>query len=315
MAEAVPPSDAALRRVLRQTGVDILDVLGHQLSGADLTTLLMAAARLRAGHLTPADVLRRYQGDRFTTPATVPFGDLRRAEDALLAALPAEFEVLTLAPVTPLGTHSVLGTVDQNKVISTIRSTEVAADPTNGLALEAATRRQLDPRADAPVRLAALQRVLRAQQFDGPASFAHFSLLGLVSAGRDTGGFGFEQRFAVEQLQVICEAMRAAGAERTELRLTTLETRYVPVTEAIRAALSGRPDVWVDEDPDRASGRGYYIGLCFKVFTTIAGQRFEVADGGLVDWTQKLLNNRKERLFISGIGIDRLATALASSLP
>jgi hypothetical protein len=202
----------------------------------------------------------------------------------------------------------VLGTVDQNKVISTIRNTEVAADPTNGLALEAATRRQRDPRADAPVRLAALQRVLRAQQFDGSATFAHFALLGLVSAGRDTGGFGFEQRFAVEQLQVVCDAMRAAGAERVELRLTTLETRFVPVTKAIRAALSG---VDVDEDPERSSGRGYYIGLCFKVFTTIAGQRFEVADGGLVDWTQKLLNNRKERLFISGIGIDRLATALA----
>lgn len=307
MAEAVPPSDAALRRVLRQSGVDILDVLGYQLSGADLTTLLMAAARLRASRLTPADVLRRYQSDRFTTPAAVPSGDLRRAEDALLAALPAEFELLSLAPVAPLGTHSVLGTVDQNKVLSTVRNTEVAADPTNGLALEAATRRQRDPRADAPVRLAALQRVLRTQQFDGPASFAHFALLGLVSAGRDTGGFGFEQRLAVEQLQVVCDAVRAAGAERVELRLTTLETRFVPVTKAIRAALSG---VEADEDPERSSGRGYYIGLCFKVYATIAGRRFEVADGGLVDWTQKLLNNRKERLFISGIGIDRLATAL-----
>src|SRR6266699_7031219 len=102
MADAVPPSDAALRRVLRQSGVDILDVLGYRLSGADLTTLLMAAARLRAGRLTPADVLRRYQGDRFTAPATIPFGDLRRAEDALLAALPPEFEMLSLAPVTPL---------------------------------------------------------------------------------------------------------------------------------------------------------------------------------------------------------------------
>jgi hypothetical protein len=310
MADSVPPSDAALRRVLRQSGgADVLEVLGHRLSGADLTTLLMAAARLRASHLTAADVLRRYQGDRFTAPAAVPFGDLRRAEDALLAALPAEFEVLLLAPVTPLGTHSVLGTVDQNKVLSTIRSTEVAADPTNGLALEAATRRQRDPRADAPVRLATLQRVLRAQQFDGPASFAHFALLGLVSAGRDTGSFAFERRYAVEQLQVVCEAIRAAGAERTELRLTTLETRFVPVTEAIRAALSGRPDVDVADDPERASGRGYYIGLCFKVYATIRGQRFEVADGGFVDWTQKLLNNRKERLFISGIGIDRLATA------
>jgi hypothetical protein len=37
--------------------------------------------------------------------------------------------------------------------------------------------------------------------------------------------------------------------------------------------------------------------------------RVDVGDGGFVDWTQRLLGNRKERLLISGIGIDRLATS------
>ena len=31
-------------------------------------------------------------------------------------------------------------------------------------------------------------------------------------------------------------------------------------------------------------------------------------DGGLTDWTAQLLNNRKERLAISGLGTERLAT-------
>jgi hypothetical protein len=30
----------------------------------------------------------------------------------------------------------------------------------------------------------------------------------------------------------------------------------------------------------------------------------ELVDGGFVDWTQKLLGNKKERLLISGTGID-----------
>ena len=37
----------------------------------------------------------------------------------------------------------------------------------------------------------------------------------------------------------------------------------------------------------------------------------EVADGGLVDWTQHLVGSRKERLMICGIGLDRVALALA----
>ena len=32
-----------------------------------------------------------------------------------------------------------------------------------------------------------------------------------------------------------------------------------------------------------------------------------MADGGFVDWTAALLANRKERLLISGYGVDRLA--------
>jgi hypothetical protein len=36
----------------------------------------------------------------------------------------------------------------------------------------------------------------------------------------------------------------------------------------------------------------------------------ELVDGGSTDWTQQLLGNRKERLLISGLGLERLAGAL-----
>jgi hypothetical protein len=66
--------------------------------------------------------------------------------------------------------------------------------------------------------------------------------------------------------------------------------------------------VTVIADPDRVSGRGYYTGVCFKIHAGGGpGQMREVGDGGFVQWTQHLLGNRKERLLISGIGLDLLA--------
>jgi hypothetical protein len=60
-------------------------------------------------------------------------------------------------------------------------------------------------------------------------------------------------------------------------------------------------------DRDRAGGRGYYRDLCFKVSALVSGVPTEIGDGGFTDWTAKLLSNGKERLLISGYGLDRLA--------
>jgi hypothetical protein len=298
-----------LGRVLRKSGGSaLLDLLGRRLGGAELTTLLLEVFRLRAARLTPADVMRRYADDRFAAPGEVPFGRLRQAEDALLSAIPEDFELLTLSPVTPLGTHSVVGTVDQYNVVSTARGSEVAADATNGLALEAAARRRTalhrDGRSTQVVRLAAIQRVVRAQQFEGPARFAHFSLLAVVSAGRDSGSLAFERHHATEHLALLTAALRRAGARRVQIRLTLLDPRFTPVAEAIRRSIV---DAELVDDPGRRPG-GYYTGLCFKVLAGTDGELIEFGDGGFVTWTQKLLGNRKERLLIGGIGIDRVAS-------
>jgi hypothetical protein len=284
---------SALDRVLRQAGgPEILDVLAERLSGADLTTLLLEVMRRRAQALSPADVLRRYGQDRFVAPAPIPFTRLRGAEEAVLSALPADVEVVTLAPVAPLGACSAVGPVDQNKVVSTIRNSEVAADPTNALALEAALRRRAMT-APEPVRLVAFQRVVRAQRFDAAGHYAHFTLFALVTAGRDTGDLAFERHHAAEHLRILADAVRACGISDVEARVTVLDERF----DRVAASLDATPD------PARESGRGYYTGLCYKIY---AGGS-EVGDGGFVDWTARLLGNRKERLLISALGLDRLS--------
>ncbi|MEV6171950.1 hypothetical protein AB0L99_27530 [Streptomyces sp. NPDC051954] len=287
------------------------------LSGGDLTTLLLEVFRRRAERLSPADVMRRYRSDRFVAPAPTSFTALRRAEDAFVAELSDDFEMLVLSPVLPLAAHSGVASVDPRKVIATIRGSEVAADPTNGLALEASARRSLalaaDPRSSAPVRLAASQRVTRAQHFNSPGMLAHFQIFGLVTAGRDTGNRSFEYEQLAQHLRFAARALAAAGSRRTEIRLTCLEDANRPIIERIRGDLAALPGTSVIEDPDRATGRGYYTGICFKIFAGVDGQQLEVADGGFVDWSQLLTGNRKERLLISGFGIDRIAENLTSS--
>jgi hypothetical protein len=65
---------------------------------------------------------------------------------------------------------------------------------------------------------------------------------------------------------------------------------------------------WTDKDVITVNDfdNYYYKTIQFKIGIRKNNQEFEIADGGDVDWSQKLLNNKKHRLFISGIGLDLL---------
>src|SRR5580693_6695778 len=287
----------ALERLLPAIGGSAtLDRLAA-LSGSDFTSVMLEVMRRRAARETPASVMRRYQRDRFVRPGSTPWQSLRRAEDLLAASLPAGFDLVTLAPLVPLGTHSALATVSQDKIVTAVRACEVAADCTNALALEAAARRADGGPA---VRLAALQRVVRAQHQPGAGRFAHFSLFGLVTAGRDEGSGWFERRAAAEHIGFAVAGLAAAGLDGIEVPVTPLSAVGEAVATALPGDLAGLPAV-ITTDRDRMSGRGYYRDLCFKVYARGADDgRVELGDGGLTDWTRDLTSNGKERLLISG---------------
>ena len=293
----------AYDRVAREVGgTDVVDRLA-ELSGSDFTTVMLEVVRRRAGRETPATVLRRYQRDRFVRPGSGPWRAARRAEDVLLGYLPAETEVVALAPLVPLGTHSALATVSQHKVVTAVRACEVAADPTNALALEAAVRRAAGSGDSGVVRLAAVQRVVRAQRFpDGWA--AHFGLFATVTAGRDIGSRRFEVSMLGEQPRFAVAALRAAGVRDVEVALTPLSEAGERIAAQTATALAPA-DVVIDRE--RVSGRGYYHDVCFKVNALADGAVVEIGDGGFTDWTARLLANGKERLLITGYGTDRLA--------
>jgi len=309
--------DATLRRTqaaLRAASVTggesaVVDALADQISGADLTSLLLEVTRRRAEALSPAHVMRQFARDRTVEPGLVDARSLHRVIATVIDAIPEDFEIVELSPVAPLGTHSTVATVHQHKVVSTVRASEVAADPTNALALLAAARRRADPLIG-PARLGAVQRVLRTQPF-GTEGQQHFTVLGLVTAGRDRGNLDFERAALVEQLGALVGAIRSVTAASITLRLTSLRDAYTDaLIDTVRMALATAAPValTVVADPDRRAGRGYYRDLCFKIHVSSDSGEFEVGDGGFTDWTAQLVGSRKERLLTSGLGLDRLSS-------
>jgi hypothetical protein len=65
------------------------------------------------------------------------------------------------------------------------------------------------------------------------------------------------------------------------------------------------PHVSFDFNLSRLAGIGHYAGPCFAIRAENAkGEDVPLIDGGFTDWTQKLLDNAKERFLVSGIGTD-----------
>ena len=292
----------AVERLAREHDVEAcLRLLADELAPADLTALLLEVAKRRAAAVTPALVLRQYQQDRFVQPVHVDVRRLLEVQMRVLDAVDPPFDVVGLSPLVPFATSAVLASVSQNRIVTTLRNTEVLSDPTTGLALEAALRRRATP--DSVIRLGCVERVLRAQTFDGPRSYAHFALLGLVSAGR--GSRSFDRASVREHIGALTAAAAAVGLGRTQVALTDFGGVHGDLVDE----LTEQPpaDCVITTDPDRSAGRGYYPSICFKVHVEHEGELVEIGDGGLVDWTQALVGSKKERLMTSALSLERVA--------
>jgi hypothetical protein len=301
----MPGESPAVRRVLSDLGVEgLVEQLG-ELPGSDLTSLLLAVMRNRSRRVEAPQLVSRYRNNRFVVRPAVSFANLRRVEDGFLAAASDKWEVLSLSPLVPFATHAALGHFSQDRVVSTVRDAEVAADPTTALTLEAALRRRA-ARSEV-VRLSSIQRVVRAQHF-GEGVQSHFSLFALVTAGRDKGGHEFEAAALAEHVAVHVAGALAAGVSGVQVVLTDwTDGGRDEALHEVEELYAGSSQVKVTQDPTRQAARGYYESLCFKVRASFGGEDFEVSDGGFTRWTASLLQDQKERLCISASGLDRLA--------
>ena len=290
-----------LASAIRRIGVDdLVDALVNAKSG-DLQTVLLEVMRRRAEQRRPRDLVAAH-GRRFCAPSDIPPRHIHRIERSLYdAAEQGGFELLDLSPVAPLGVCSVLAPCDQNKILATTRNLEVASDPTNVLALEAAIRRSDVERVD----LASHHRALRVQAFDNPVFRAHFRLFAMLSMFASGG--------SLNTARPMGRAEAAALATHLDVFRALLATHDCTMTGLLIGA-RGQPwsairdGIAHDGHDERIDDNAYYSGLCFSAFVrTPAGDELPLIDGGFVDWGARLRSSAKERTLISAIGSDVLA--------
>jgi hypothetical protein len=284
-----------------------------RLSGTELNSLLLEVFNQQAGTITAPDLLKQYQLNRFVKPSDLPVLELRRLELDILEIIATQsFQLLELSPVAALGSCSAVAPADQKKIISALRGTEVLADATNSIALHISHLkknkiRELQQPND-KLRFGTIQRHVRTQAIQGKGLTPHFKIGGLVTSGMDTGNYVFEKEAMVEHMAIMKKLYQDYyKVDHLSYRFVCRSGYNDPKELASQLktyAIRHHPEYEIEIDSNSGKEIGYYKGIQFKVIIGVKGRTFEIADGGFVDWTQQLLQNRKERLLICGFGFE-----------
>jgi len=308
-----PKYSEELTRILGKIGTsNLIALLTDKIPASDLNTLLLKVFHEKVKQSSPSDLLNRYQLNRFVQPADLDLIKLKQLEiDILGIALRHGIKPIQLSPVAPLGCSSIVGPVDQNNAISALRGTEVASDATNLIAMHVADliKNRKISREDR-LRFCTTHRHVRAQYYgDAPGMLAHFHLFCMVTSGIDQGSYGFELRALWDQIEVYRNIFKSIFNSDIEV-IFSERGGYKDSSGFISRMIDhGRnmklSDVTISIGASHKENT-YYKGLQFTIKTVVQGREYFIGDGGFVDWTQQMLGNRKERLLISAIGLDRI---------
>jgi hypothetical protein len=277
---------------------------------SEVWSLLLGVLEERARQCTPASLRQQWERDRFVQPCYVDQRTLNELDGHLLAAA-AGFEAVELSPLAPLGVSSAVALTSQNKIVSTIRGTEVVSDPTNVLALECAKRLQAEP--GAHVRLTTNHRCVRAQAIPKlPGFAAHFRMFCLVSAGHERGSHGFLVESLSEHIRTQLAALTRLeqhGYSFGERKIKLFATeRFAIHAQRVAAAIDGAVVIHAPLE------HGYYDGMRFNIFVRApSGDEIPFIDGGAFDWLRKLMSNQKMVFVASAMG-SQLAAYLFNGL-
>ena len=307
-------SSHVTRKLLGKLGQPgLLNLLAEGLTGTELNSLLLDVFREKAKATSGPALLKKYQLNRFVKPAELPVLELRKTELELLSLFKKHlFEPIELSPVSILGSCSTVASVDQNKVLSALRGTEVLADATNSLALHICDmKKQNIWRTDSPaekMRFSTIQRHVRTQSITTAGFTPHFKIGCFVTSGFDRGAFAFEKESVLEHLKLLHEIYKDHyGVQKIRFRFLCRKGYSDPIKLANEVTgyilqHERKLEIEIIENPEKETN--YYKGLQYKTDIVWNNKTFEIADGGFVDWTQQILQNKKERFLIGGIGFE-----------
>lgn len=292
----------------------LLQLLNERMTNSELQSLLMEVSRHRALKMTPSRLLNEYRKSRFCNPSEIPQIIFNRFDMLAYSLLPGNWHSVDLSPVTPLGTCTSLSNLSQNRMVATIRHTEVVADSTATLALKAALMRKQclveEAKSTLTIHCCSSHRLLRAQRFDEEKFSAHFRVFALVSAGKDTGHSTFEMDHLEKHLRFyleLCKMLKILGTAEVHVSDFSGTFNTVLIEELFDRLEGTYRAPRFRQMNDRTEARSYYTPLAFRIrFTDPSGTAWDIVDGGFSNWTQLLLNNRKERFLSSAIGSELL---------
>jgi hypothetical protein len=296
----------------RSESEKLLSLLVQDLSGSELSSLLLEVFRQRSQRIPAAELLRQYQKNRFVQPADLPVMQMKQMEiDVLSLFARHSFQPIELSPVAVFGACSVVSPTDQNKILSAIRGTEVLADATNSIALHVSdlkkNKQWIPASAGDKIRFSTIQRHIRAQAISSKGFTPHFKIGCLVTCGRDTGQYTFEKESLSEHVAVMLSLYREYyQVEDIRFRLLCRDGYDDPMAlaERLKDHLVNEHKISVEVIAAPEKSNHYYKGVQYKIDIKKNGKQFEIGDGGFVDWTQQLLQNKKERMLSTGIGFD-----------
>jgi len=314
-----------VNNILKRIGQPhLIDLLAHKVSGTELNSILLEVFRERCQTMTPGTLMRSYHQNKFVKPGDLPALQLKQIELDLSHLFNEScFESLELSPVSVLGSCSVVGLASQHKILSALRGTEVMADATNALALHIAEQKQQGfwkPESSSDMmKFSVIQRHLRTQSISAKGFTPHFKIACLVSAGTDTGSYAFEKKSLMDHISLIKNLFLSYyKVQRISFRFICRPEGYkdaVAMTAAVNEFITNElPGTEVQIIYASEKSNAYYKGLQYKIDIEHNNRTYEIGDGGFVDWTQQLLQNKKERMLSTGIGFEFLYRILKNQV-
>lgn len=301
--------DEAIKHIIDRYNLnEIVDILSNKLSGSELNSLLLEVFERRVMQETPSSLLGKYTKNKLVKPAQLDFLKFKEEElECCKIVANSSFELIELSPVAQLGTSSIMATVNQKKVLTALRNTEIQSDPTNSIALHYASLKKNNELSEKTYNFSNVSRVIRTQVFSNPNFTPHFPILSLISCGMDTGSFEFEKteiykHFAITQ--DVCKSVFGFNNLFFEIiPCKEYDSNSPLISNSLSHIKNSGFDVRIAESD---SQNNYYYGMRIKTKIIADGVEYEIGDGGLLDWTQKLLANKKERMLTMGLGIQLL---------
>lgn len=301
-------ANPTIARLLEKLGdKQLLDKL-KQLPATELQSLLLEVFRQSASNITPQQLLKAYETNRFVVPSAVdPITFYKYELEMLSMAKEYSFEPQELSPLAPIGNCSAVGLADQNKIVSAARGTEVVADATNLMALECAVQRKRSKFDNKAIALCSIHRHVRAQAIGGKGMTPHFKIFTAITSGRDMGSLEFEKKALLKHLSFYKKYFSDHLKLETSIIIKGLKNEdgntknSQQLYEYVKSNLAGVALSFLEVPQDK---HHYYQHTRFSLNVMHKGQEFNMGDGGFVDWGAKLTSNGKELMFTSGVGVE-----------